>query len=115
MPAYPHDCACGHSWDVWSTIALRDEPASCPKCASLGVRQRVVPVQVHGSAGDWNKQEMNPGLGCVTSGVKDAERKAKAMGLEPLGNESPEKVHKHFDTMRAERREQRYRDAADLK
>lgn len=115
MPAYPHVCHSGHSWDVWTTIAQRDAPASCPDCGALGTRLKVVPIQVHAGAGDWNRQEMNPGLGCVTSGVKDAERKAKAMGMEPVGNERPETLHRHFDTMRAERREQRYRDAADLK
>ena len=113
-PAYPHECANAHAWDVWSTIARRDEPAACPQCSAPGVRLKVVPTQVMG-AGAWNEQAWNPGLGCVTAGTKDAERKAKDRGLIPVGSEPADRLHAKFDKDRAERREQRYRDAADLK
>lgn len=33
----------------------------------------------------------NVGLGCVTYGTRDAEKKAKSMGLIPMGNERIEK------------------------
>lgn len=34
----------------------------------------------------------NHGLGCVTNGTRDAEQKAKRMGLVPIGDAKPEQV-----------------------
>ena len=63
------------------------------------------------SAGSWIKGEMNPGLGKVTYGIKDAERQARRMGLEPVGNESPEALHKAADQTRADNRARRWSEA----
>jgi hypothetical protein len=63
------------------------------------------------AAGSWNAAAWNPGLGSVTTGIKDAERQAKARGLEPIGSEPVEKLHSRFETQREETREKRWRDA----
>lgn len=44
-------------------------------------------------ASDWNKHEFNYGLGEVTAGVRDAERKARARRLIAVGNENLERFN----------------------
>lgn len=38
------------------------------------------------------KETFNQGLGCYTSGTRDAEKKGRKMGLEPIGDTPVEKV-----------------------
>lgn len=111
MPTYPHNCSCGNSFDVVKTIAERDSPELCPKCNSVATRERVVRTIVHSSAGDWNRVEFNPGLGCWTKSNKHAAEIAKSKGLEPVGTEKPETIHKHFEKQREDTRKQRWVEA----
>lgn len=110
MPSFTWACD-EHHWIVLSSIAGRDEPQACPKCGKAGARQIDAPFIDKTAAGGWNQQSYNPGLGCWTKSVKDGERIAKARGLEPVGTEPVENLHKHFDKQREETREQRWRDA----
>lgn len=41
-------------------------------------------------------ERFNHGLGCMTSGTRDAEKKAKAKGLIPLGDAKPREVFKEL-------------------
>lgn len=116
-PTYEWTCtSCEHEWDVICAVKDRDEPSRCSKCDAQGHRSGVVRTNIDKSAaGAWNDQEYNPGLGCVTYGKKDRERKAKALGLEEIGNEKVETIHKTFDKRRQETREQRWKDADRVK
>lgn len=112
-PTYDYSCdQCTHHWHVTKRMADYASPEACPQC---GVTGKKIPSRFgFTGASDWNRQEFNHGLGCVAT-PKQAEKIAKANGLIPIGNESPDAMHKKFDNDRAERREQRYRDAANLK
>ena len=110
MPFYEYLDAAGHRWEVAKRMADIDEPEACPDCGERGERQVTLPMGTVG-AGDWNRQEWNPGLGCYTRGWKDAEKVAKAKGLEPVGNEKPEAIHKAMDKKRAETRAERWAQA----
>lgn len=111
MATYPHFCQKGHDWDVITSIASRDDPQTCPECGGEGRRDPVVRVNFTG-ASDWNTQSYNPGLGCYTRNNKDAERIAKSRGLEPVGNETPAAMEKHFSAQRKETKERRWEEAA---
>jgi putative FmdB family regulatory protein len=112
MPMYTWGCRpCGRLWDVASTVAERDHPQACAKCQAEGERQLTLPNLDKTSAGSWNQQSYNPGLGCWTQSTKHAEQIAKSRGLEPIGNEPPENLHKMAEKTKAETREQRWRDA----
>lgn len=102
-----------HHWLVFTSIGRRNDPQTCPKCGKPGERAPWLdaPNIDRDSAGSWNAGEFNPGLGKVTYGVKDAERQAKRMGLEPVGNEPPDNLHKAAEKRQQETREQRWRDA----
>jgi hypothetical protein len=41
-----------------------------------------------------NQPFFNRGLGMVTYGTKDAERKARALGLRPIGDAKPQDLYK---------------------
>lgn len=118
MPAYVYACpACKHEFDVVKRVADLDNIEHCPMCKTdCDGRSRLIQASyVDSSAGDWNRQEYNPGLGCVTFGKKDRDKKAKARGLIEVGNEKVETVHKHFDKQREDARARRWADADRVK
>ena len=104
-----------HEWIVITSVDSRNNPRACPTCGADGTRSEVEPFRIDKlcltTGSGVSTEEYNPGLGCVTKSIKDAERIAKSRGLEPVGNEPPENLHKHFDRQREETREQRWRDA----
>lgn len=110
MPTYLYGCDADHNWDVLKPIRDADTEEKCPECGAVGVKRPV--MFGFTGASDWNTQSWNPGLGCYTKSHKEAEKIAKRRGLEPIGNEKPETIHKHFERQRAETREQRWADAA---
>ena len=112
MPIYDYECTAGHRFEVIKPMAMSQTSEACRECGALGKK---LPTRFgFTGAGDWNRQEFNHGLGCVAT-PKQAEKIAKDRGLIPIGNESPDKLHAKADKDRAERREQRYADAANLK
>jgi hypothetical protein len=93
-------------------MASRNDPQSCPSCGSSGERQ--VTAAYFNGASDWNTQSWNPGLGCYTKSHKEAEKIAKSRGLEPIGNENPDNIHKHYEKQREETKERRWQEAAKV-
>jgi len=112
---YLYKCpACAHKFDVDKHHSVIDQLEHCPMCAAdcdSDARQMCAPALDKRSMSAWNDQAYNPGLGCVTYGKKDAERKAKAMGLIEVGNEKLETVHKHFDKQREDTKAARWAEA----
>ena len=112
MPRYDYECHQEHRWEVIKPMAQSQTSEACATCGALG---RKLPSRFNFSgAGDWNRQEFNHGLGVVAT-PKQAEKIAAQRGLVPIGNESAESMHKHFDKVREDKREARYADAANLK
>lgn len=112
MPIYDYECTAGHRFEVIKPMAMSQTSEACRDCGALGKK---MPTRfAFSGASDWNKIEMNHGLG-VACTPKQAEKIAKNRGLVPVGNESADSMHKHFDAVREERREQRYNDASNLK
>ena len=111
MPTYMWTCdPCERDWDVVCRIAERDEPSPCPKCQATGKRVEILRTNFTG-ASDWNVQGFNPGLGCYTKSTKHAREIAKRRGMEEVGSEKLETIHKHFDKQREETRAERWREA----
>ena len=91
-------------------MAALDSPEPCEKCQEPGSRQ-ISRTNFTGAA-DWNTQSYNPGLGCYTRSNKEAEKIAKSRGMEPIGNETPAAMEKHFAAQRKETKERRWEEAA---
>jgi putative FmdB family regulatory protein len=113
VPTYEYRCREGHEFEVTKRIADIDRPESC-QCGAEGERF-ISRTHVHGSAGDWNRVEYSPALGQWTKSWKEARQIAKARGMEEVGNEKVETVHKHFDKVREEKREKLWKDAERVK
>lgn len=52
--------------------------------------------------------EFNVGLGKITKSAAHRKELAKRMGVEEIGNDSPEKIHKKFDTEREVKRNKKW-------
>jgi hypothetical protein len=113
MPTYSWQCVnCQGRWENSCLVAERNEPQRCPTCDALGERDRIYRFNIDKTAaGGWNQQSFNPGLGCWTKSTKHGEQIAKSRGLEPVGNEKPETIQKHFETAKKEERESRWANA----
>jgi putative FmdB family regulatory protein len=109
MPIYEYECSkCSGWFEVAKRIAEIDNPETC-KCGGLGER-RISRVNFNG-ASDWNNQTYHPGLGCYTRSDQHARQIAKARGLEEVGTEKLETIHKHFDRQREDMAKQRWAEA----
>lgn len=108
MPIYDYSCSNEHAWDVTKPMRESDAEEKCPRCGEVGGKIPPLFAIDKTAAGSWNQQAYNPGLGCWTHSTKHAEQIAKDRGLEPLGNEPVENVHKHFDQKRKEMQEERW-------
>lgn len=111
MPTYEYACKpCGHRFDVIKPMARYDWPEACAKCG-LEAERLISATSIDSTAGDWNRIEFNPALGQWTKGWGQARKIAKARGMEEVGNEPVENLHKAAERQRVETREKRWRDA----
>lgn len=100
-----------HEWEVIKPISALDNPEVCDLCGKEGRRQLQAPAIDRSAAADWNTQTWHPSLGCYTRSNLHARQIAKSRGLEEVGNEKPETIHKHFEKQREETRERRWQEA----
>jgi len=100
MATYEYLCGCGKAFDVDKRISEIDCIESCPTCGMLldGSHRQICRVYFSGEK-DQDKY-FCPGLGCVVESAAHRKRLAKSKGLEEVGNEPVENIHKHFDHQR---------------
>ena len=80
----------------------RDEP--CPDCKSPDTFREINGFSFYG-ASDWDSAEFNHGLGRVTRNAKHRGEIAKRLGVEEIGNQDPDRMHKHYESQRDADRE----------
>lgn len=44
MPRYEYHCPEGHTFDLFRSIATRDDPSVCPECGTASAREQI-PIQ----------------------------------------------------------------------
>lgn len=104
MPTYDFFCAkCDKQFEVIQSIKAYDGRAECPACKNVS-KERIFSPNVTFIGASVESAEWNPGLGIVTKNSKHRRDEAKARGLEEVGTEKPEKIHKKFDQERQEKR-----------
>lgn len=99
---------CATEFEVIKSVAEIDRPEKCEKCG-LPAGRYIGRTHFYG-ASDWDKAEWNPGLGMVTRNARHRKDEAKARGMEEIGNESPDKMHDHFEKQRKEKYDQVWAD-----
>lgn len=84
---------CGKVFDEVRKVAQMNEPATCP-CGGLASRQ-FAPGRIHLFGTSVEHPEFNHGLGMVIKNKKHRKDEARARGMEEIGNEKTESIHKH--------------------
>ena len=111
---YPYHCErCDLSFDVIKSVRQIDDAEICAECCLPAARKIAGSNLV--AVCDW-VESYNPSFGCVVKSKAHQRKilagfKERGIEMEEVGNEPVEKIHKHFDRQREEKREQRWRDA----
>lgn len=104
MPIYAYRCPnCEHRFEVYKSVRYINNIEHCEKCSTIS--NRVMSLTNFSGADDWNTQHFSPALGKWVKSNSELRREAKRRGLEEVGNEKPETLHKI-----AEKRNQEIRD-----
>lgn len=107
---YPYECtSCGHDFEVYKSYKRIDDPEHCPECSQVATRyiSRNIGFSGHN---DWDTAHYNLALGQVVKSNAEAKRIARERGMEEIGNEPIEKIHKKFDTERQRKIDTAYDD-----
>lgn len=103
---YAYNCPnCALTFDVVKVVDLIERSEHCSRCGEISTRQ-FFPQRLYFTGTKVEHAEYNPGLGCITRNANHRNEIAKQKGLEEIGNEAPDKIHKHFDKRREEKREE---------
>jgi putative FmdB family regulatory protein len=103
MPNYDYKCICGHEFEEYRTVDERYN-VECPKCGETP-RMKIGKVNFindvvrnkDGKYGDYN-----PGLGEYVTSKSDMIKKAKAKGLEWIGDDPVPKKKKEDVTKKVD-------------
>lgn len=103
MPYYPYECQdCAHEFEVVKSIVRIEDMEHCPICGSIANRY-IAKTGGFIGASDWDTAHYNPAFGKVFKSNAEMRKEAKRRGWDEVGNEAPEKIHKHFDESRQKR------------
>ena len=97
---------CGLEFDIIKPAADYKRPEPCPSCR-CEMDRIFTPPLFHGSKNEW--PEYNPAFGKVIRGKSHRKEEARKLGVEEVGTESLNTIHKTFDNMREDNRNERYR------
>lgn len=108
---YEYSCPkCAAIFDVVKSVHEMDRVERCEKCDSVSIRN-FIPRIAHFIGTKVEHPEYNPGLGCIVRNKDHRKELCKLKGVQEIGNESPEKLHKYYDKAREEKREQAWAEA----
>jgi putative FmdB family regulatory protein len=101
---YPYHCnACGYDFEVTKSVKDIDRPEQCDKCLILTDDRRIAMSKL----GDLDmKPEWNPAIGKYIKSKSHLREELSSLrdqghDMIEVGNESPDKIHKHFESERA--------------
>jgi putative FmdB family regulatory protein len=86
---------CTGEFDVWKPAKDMDAPEECANC-KVEAKRVICAPRGFINAGVENA-EFNAGLGCVTKNRQHRAEICKRRGLEEIGNEKPDTIHKAAD------------------
>lgn len=100
---YPYAChICNTETEVTKSVKDIDNVERCEKCNA--VMERFIAKSQHFyGASDWDSAHYNPAFGKVMKSNTEVRKEAKRLGMEEVGNEPVERIHKKFDSERAEK------------
>jgi len=107
---YPYLCSnCSHEFEIIKSVRQIDDEELCPECGNISDRTISCSQGIDkSSAADWNTPHYNPAFGKHFSSNSQARKEAKKRGMEEIGNEPIDKIHKKFDNDRQEKQRARW-------
>lgn len=110
MPTYEYMCDdCEIITEIDKSMKLASRNEACGTCGRQGRRLYSSQITLAGTA--VQHAEYNPAFGKVIKNKRERDELAKKHGLIEVGNESVEKLHKHFDDARAAKLKKRWESA----
>ena len=101
MPVYPYECTdCFHTFDVSKRIANIDDSESCPACNSETTSRNISTKTSFFGADQWDVAAFDPVFGQVVKNNNHRRQLAKERNWTEVGNENPDKIHKHYEAQR---------------
>lgn len=110
---YEYTCSnlgCELQFDVTKVMSEMDRPEVCPRCEATATRA-FAPSRVYFSGTKVQEAEYNPGLGCIVRNKQHRAELCKIKGVEEIGNEKPETLHKHYEAARKDKWEKSWAQA----
>jgi len=96
---YTYIClTCEKEFDIIKSYREIDEVEKCTSCGSIDNRRKVTGGIGFFGQDDWNTQHFSHALGKVVKSNAEARRIATQMGMEEIGNEPVENIHKYYET-----------------
>lgn len=103
---YAYRCGgCSHQFDVIKSVKDMERPEKCARCGTEATRE-FVPRRTFLNKTAVQHAEYNPGLGCVVNNSYHRSEICKARGLEEIGSEPVENLHKTYEKKRKEMRQE---------
>lgn len=100
---YEYHCAkCETAFDVIKSAKEMEAVEHCKQCGSVCARH-FVPSRVYFNGTKVEHAEYNPGLGTVVRNSSHRKELAKIKGVEEVGNEPVESLHKYFEKAREDK------------
>ena len=103
MPFYDYECEkCQSTESRYKSIAEYNTEEYCSACQNP--LTKLLNCRVHFVGAKVEDAEYNVGLGAITKSSQHRKELAKRKGLEEIGNESPDKIKKHYAQEREQKR-----------
>lgn len=100
MPIYDYSCVkCDLDFEKFNSITQHKPQEPCPQCGNDAPQDlsRCRPMHTGASVKDAYKC---PALGQIVKSDSHRKELASKLGVEEIGNEKPDSLHKHFDSAR---------------
>lgn len=100
-----YDFACDKCSLEFEFIESIKEYTGLKNCTQCGKQMRRIYkyCTFHHVGAKVEDAEFNIGLGRITKSTAHRKELAKQLGVEEIGNESPDRLHKHFDKTREDK------------
>jgi hypothetical protein len=90
-----------------------DNVETCPACGSQDNRRKVIGGTGFFGEKDWDTKHFSHALGKVVKSYADEKRIAREMGMEEIGNEPVDNVHKYFEERKKKELDETYEKDQD--
>jgi putative FmdB family regulatory protein len=102
MPTYPYKChECSHGFEVIKLISDIERQENCPFCKGIIVERMIALSAIEKSSAVQPYYE--PALGCIIKSKSQKTQVMKKLGVEEIGNTSPETMYKDLEVQREKR------------